>query len=126
MKRCLNRKELEDFTEYAVNDKSIEEEELKTLIHNSESWVKGYEVILLNYLLSKIIQQRLNKRYSCSKFPEIIYQKRDCMSLQIQEFDSVFIDHLMCEINTNGTLEENLIELQQRISNYRYGKKLRD
>ncbi len=121
MHHCLNRDELAKFIMSKTNQWKPEDEDKSLLlsIENSENWY--VEISVLTYFLSKILEVNVKQNRLCSNIIEMIYELPDKMWLNIQEFSVDFVDYMLNHLRSSESLEDNLIELQNDISEYRYG-----
>ena len=126
MNICLSKEEFEKIVDSKSNLNKLGDEDnlLKLLIDNAQNWLD--KLVGLNYFLSQILERKLKRNISCDKLIEIVYGLPEEMWFIIQEFDINFVDYMMrCEYRFNLSLEERLIELQNDLDEYRYGRSFR-
>ena len=124
MPYCMNREELKQFLDFKISCQLIDNNELTHWITAADSWQD--ELSCLIYLFAQIIDRKNQEEKPCQELIEFLYQLHEQMYLTIQEFDSEFIDNMLRHIrNINLSLEEELVKLQDEISQHQYGKKLR-
>jgi hypothetical protein len=124
MNHCLNRDELRKLIDFKVDDQIVEDESLKVLIENAIYWED--EIFGLNYFFSQILERKNKGGQDCLKLIEFFYALEDEMAFNIQEFDSTFIDYMLRNMRDQTlSLEDDLIRLQNNLSDYKYYGTLR-
>ncbi len=124
MHRCLNRQELTELIALKSDDISVESDTLQSWINNAENW--HFDISSLTYLLTKILERKTKEGEDCYKIINVIYDLERHMSFSIQEIDAGFVDYMLRNKRTlNISLEEDLVELQNNLTEYQYGKTLR-
>jgi len=120
----MNREELRQFLDFKIACQPIDNDELIRWITAADSWQD--ELSCLIYLFAQIIDRKNQEGKPCQELIEFLYQLSEQMYLTIQEFYLGFIDNMLKYIrDTNLSLEEELVKLQDEISQHQYGKKLR-
>lgn len=124
MHYCLNREELRQLIEFKFSSKEISTDELQIRIGNAESWQD--ELGALTYLFSLVLERKVHAGEECAGLIGLLYQLVEDMYLYIQECDSTFIDYMLRNVRRASlTLEEELVELQNGMSEYKYAQTLR-
>jgi len=127
MHHCMNREELRQFIEFKTDQRIVENNALQVLIDGAESWQD--ELCCLNYLFSQVLERRLKKGNDHQAEQECInmlYQLSEHMSLCIQELDSEFVDYMLkCVRDRSLSLEEELIQIQNKLGEHSYDSTLR-
>jgi len=123
----MNREELRQFIEFKTDQRIVENSALQVLIDGAESWQD--ELCCLNYLFSQVLERRLKKGNDHQAEQECInmlYQLSEHMSLYIQELDSEFVDYMLkCVRDRSLSLEEELIQIQNKLGEHSYDSTLR-
>ncbi len=117
MSYCLNQQELEQLIDYmlynrAGDDLAIEKIEL------SEAWVE--ELYGLTYFLARILETKAKQGINPNEIIEFFYGLPEKMWFTIQQADAEFVEYMMDRERTSGTIDEMLIDLQNRFSKYEY------
>jgi hypothetical protein len=126
MAKCLTKAESQKLIDLCANTYKIDNEDgfFWIVIENSRNW--EYELTLLTYLLSKILERKKNRGENCLSLLNLAYNLQNYMWLSIQEFDVRFIEYLVrSERDRTLSLEERLIELQDDFSEHIYGESFR-
>jgi len=126
MGKCLTKDEAQKLIDLCANTYELEEEDslLWIAIENSRNW--GYELTLLTYLLSKILERKKSRGENCMSLLNLAYNLQDNMWLSIQELDVRFIEYMVrSERKPMLSLEERLIELQDDLDEHIYGERFR-
>jgi hypothetical protein len=121
---CLNKKELKELMDLRVLEIAIEDEALAIRLEAAELWQE--ELSSLTYLLSHIVEGHKKRSDDSAEYVDAFYALEDQMLFKIQECDHPFIAYMLInKRNPSLSLEEELVELQVGMSEYRYGKTLR-
>lgn len=124
MHYCLNTEELRQLIDYKANNSEIESDELKCWINHAENWYD--KLSAFTYLFSHILEKKAKEDYDCHSLIKLLYQIENHMFFTIQEFDSKFINYMLGNLReTSLSLEDELINLQNKISEYKYRQSLR-
>jgi hypothetical protein len=119
MHYCLNKEQLRQFVDFIANDLSIDDENLRLLVENAANWQD--ELGCLTYLFAMILERKGKQGEDCERLIGLFYRLTEQMYVDIQEFDYRFIEELLRNIrNKELSLEEELIEIQNHISEYRF------
>jgi hypothetical protein len=124
MHYCLNKEQLRQFVDFIADDVNIEDGNLRLLVENAASWQD--ELGCLTYLFSMILERKGKQGEDCERLIALFYRLAEQMYVDIQEFDYRFIEYLLKNIrNRELSLEEELIEIQNHLSEFRYEHTLR-
>jgi hypothetical protein len=124
MKSCLSQQELANLLEYKMEGCIIDEESLASRIALAESWTEPIGAI--TYLLARITESQGTKGYDCNPIIDCFYNMVDSMYFKIQELDPNFISCLVQTLRDSAnTLEEELVDLQDKILNHNYAHIIR-
>lgn len=124
MYHCLSRNELKCLIESKISNETIEDDELRLWVDNACYWQD--EIAAFNYFLSKILERKLKDGHDCMKLIDIFYMLEEEMAFNVQEFSRDFIDYMLRNIrDPNLSLEEDLIRLQDSLSEHSYHGTLR-
>jgi len=128
MHYCLNKKELLlllNLKSSIIESIDKEEKHLQSIIIESEAW--NLEVSCLTYFLSQIIEAtKKNTTINPQYYIDFAYNLYEKMYFFIQEFDIDFIN-IMFTYTRDSSLElkDNLINIQNNLKDYKYGKIVR-
>lgn len=106
---------LNEFIEYIIEKKKIENPELQSIVDNAKYW--DFEIIIISYLLSKNfeIRKKRNKENSEQIIDEL-FNFQNTMYVTFQEFDYDFINFMYSNIRQNEySLEEELLNIQEKL-----------
>lgn len=124
MFHCLTKDELTELINLENNNSPIRNNELKTLVGNAESWMD--ELCALVYLFSQILESKSKKGEDCTKLIDLLYKLPDKLFLKLEEIDLAYINFMLRNVRIRSlTLEEELVEIENKLSNYEYAKTLR-
>lgn len=124
MHYCLNKEELRQLIELKANNVDIEDRSLQIWVENAENWQD--ELGALSYFFSHILERKYRFGENCQNLIEIFYHLEETMFFRLQEFDWKFIEYMLKHLRGDSiSLEEELIELQNNISEYKYEQTLR-
>jgi len=116
---CLTKKNLNDFIEYSYGNK-IFNTELERIIKQAENW--EVNIICLNYFLSQILEAKQKTHLNSVEIIDKLYEINNLIYSDMEEFSASTIDKILnCDVkNHDLSLEENLIQIIERIYNYEY------
>jgi len=118
---CLNKQQMTDFLDFIVFNKNMIDEELDIIVDGARIWQD--ELICFSYLFSMILEKKTKEGFDCHRYIDEIYKLPEELFLSIQEFDSDFIRYMMGNMrNDSLSLEEDLVQLQTRLSEYSYDR----
>lgn len=101
-----------------------DQDDLLLLIENAENWQA--ELVGLNYFLSQILEVKAKTGINCKKILGLYYQLSEQMWFSTQEIDATFVEYILAyQRNSSLSLAENLIEVQNNLSEYKYGSTFR-
>ena len=121
---CMNREELGQFIDFKASDKNVDNDELLNWIENASYWQD--ELGCLTYLFAQILEKKTKDGENCQKLIELFYQLPEQMYFSIQAFDSNYIEYMQQNVrNHRVSLEEDLVRLQNAMSEYQYEQTLR-
>jgi hypothetical protein len=121
--QCLSRLDLEEFLS-SILDGTEPNSVLRLLMDNCITY-QGY-LIGLTYFLAQLIDRRVRKNLSLEHWLENVFSIPDRMAFELQEIDVDFVDYLVRNRREKSlTLEENLIDIQNRFSAHQYGETFR-
>lgn len=119
MYHCLNKEEIDLLLS---NNWEITEDFpdiLKPLIEGSKDW--HIELVCLTYLLSKVLERKNKDGVECETLLQTAMSITNEMWLTYQFSDLNFVKYLFRHVRQNELdLESNLIEIQNRLSDYIY------
>jgi hypothetical protein len=120
----MNRDELRQFIDFKAKNKNIERYELLNWIDNAENWQD--ELSCLTYLFAQILEKTAKDGEDCQKLIELFYQLPEQMYFSIQAFEPNFVEYMLRNTrNRSRSLEDDLVGLQNTMSEYQYGQTLR-
>lgn len=121
---CMNREELRQFIDFKAHHKTVDNDELLNWIENALYWQD--ELGCLTYLFAHILEKKAKNGENCQELIEQFYQLPEQMYFSIQAFDSNYIEYLLQNTrNRSVSLEEDLVRLQNAMSEYQYEQTLR-
>ncbi len=121
---CLSKNDLESFLNNILHGAEIEDNILNILVENCRTY-EGY-LTGLTYFVAQIVDRRLKKSIHTSMFVSEVYQLQNHVAFEVQEFDNDFVDFLLRNKREKSlNLEEELIDIQNRISDHQYVKNFR-
>lgn len=124
MHHCLSKDELRQLLDLKAENLAIENDELRIRIELADNWQD--EVGAHTYLFSQILERRVKDGHDCARLIQKLYALPEVMSIFIQELDSDFVEYMLANIrDRNLSLEEELVELQNRFREHDYGRTLR-
>lgn len=119
LRYCLAKDQLEKIFDLDENQLPQDDEELWHLLVGGQEW--GIELVCLNYFVSKILKRKIRRGHDPHLLLEKLLSLPDQMWITFQEFDQNFVDFALREVRQETLdLEESLIEIQNRLSNYSY------
>jgi hypothetical protein len=108
-----------------LNKNPINNAHLSDIIANSECWID--EMQILTYLFSLVLEKKVKGNENCFNIIESLYRWENELSLMIQEIDENFVYYLIRSFRCSGlTLEEDLIQIQEGLSEHKYGREFRN
>jgi hypothetical protein len=120
---CLSKGELEQLIDLLNSSSPVDDEYLSILIDDAKNWQE--ELGMLTYFVSQIIE---NKKASCDciQLIDLIYKIEEQIFVKLQECDSEYIDYMLKNVcDSHLSLEEELVDIQNRLSEYNYERTLR-
>lgn len=124
MQRCLNREQSSQVFDIDVKNFILKNDpsEFEILLHNCKNWAT--ELTLLTYLISQVlelkIKQGVEENFLLEKLHEL-FDLREHIWLNLQEFDSSFVDYLYRYTKDESlNLEESLIQIQDWLYEHKY------
>jgi hypothetical protein len=124
MHYCLAKSELDMLMAFHIDGKQPTNEELQAHFDNSSNWIE--ELSALTYFFSQIIQKRSKNGERCEDLTRQLYSLQDQIYLHIQEIDYKFIDCMLHTLPEKTlTLEQNLVQVQNRVADHKYDETLR-
>ncbi len=124
MYKCFNKQELLDLINCKLEKRVELEPTYDQLYLNAEEWRD--EIGCLSYILSFIIEQKINNLENSKRVINFIYELKDKIFFTLQEIDSDFIDYLIRNLpDPELSLEDNLILIQQGYREYDYKTAIR-
>ena len=94
------------------------------MIENAENWQD--ELGCLTYLFAMVLEGKGKDGGDCQRLIDLLYQLAERMYIYIQEFDLDFVEFMLRNVRSAGlSLEEELIDLQNRLREFRYEYALR-
>ncbi len=126
MNNCLNSTELECLLLFCLEDKAIEDENLKLLFDNSTLWQD--KLICLTFSFARILERHRNSATLAQFMIPKLFSLPDEIYIDIQECGEDFVDYMLRREHSGETdLEISLIKVAMYLSEYCYGKEtLRD
>lgn len=128
MHYCLTKEELTkliDLKANFINGLSSEDWLLSLWVDNAENWQD--ELTGLSYFLSQILEVKLKQGVDCQNLITLIHELPDQMWVRLQQFDIEFVRYMLAQVRSSGlSLEENLIEIQNSLGEYKYGPAFRN
>ncbi len=120
---CLDRNELEKLIKAEIEKSDIEDDKLLELrIEYAKNW--SDQLIGFSYFLSKIFEKKLKQGKTIETLKEVLdqtYLLNESMWFEIQEFDERFVDFILrFERNSILSLEDDLVQLQNKLSRFEY------
>ena len=121
---CLNVNETAQILKWRDCDKTELSKELSLALEEAQCWTSRITCITL--FLARILEREKSALDEPKNKIAKIYAMNDELFFEIQETDHHFVEFLLGEIrNPDESLEEALIEIQNRLSGYDYEKSLR-
>jgi hypothetical protein len=124
MNKCLSRVELYNLISQECDGILCPDTDLACLIEDARNWQCRLSGV--SYMLSKIVERGINDDEDYTRFISSFYYMPDTMWFDIQELEEKFICFLLNQSrNTSLTIEEEIIDLQNRIGDYSIGPTIR-
>jgi hypothetical protein len=121
---CLNSQELEQLIDFRTFNSTIEDAYLSECVDQSENW--QLELDALTYLFSHVLHRKAKGGWHCPSLISLFYQLQDQMFFYIQECDFYFIEYILRNTRRKElSLEEELVDFQDRLREHRYERNLR-
>lgn len=124
MHYCLDKEELRQLIEYKIDGVAIEDELLKIIVGNAESWID--DLCCLNYLFSHLLDKMVRDGKEGHGLIKTLYEFEEIMFLKIEEMGHNYIRYMLKNLRNPGlSLEDELVMLQNKIGGYRYESTIR-
>ena len=124
MHYCLNKIELSQLINLKFKNQRLSDENIKIVIGNSENWQD--ELGCITYLFSMILERNKDAYKECIDLINLYFELPDQMFIRIESFNFEFIDFMIRNKRSDIlTLEEELIELDNRKCEYEFKKTIR-
>ena len=124
MSYCFDKKEASVFIESKILQSNSDLELIKKRIDNAQDWVE--EIVLLSYFLAIFFERKKTLSLSYAQIFQKLNNIINEMYICLQEFDVDYLDYLLKNVRDKSlNLEEELVELQNSLSDYNYAKTLR-
>ncbi len=121
MNYCLNNTELESLLLLHLEDKSIEDGTLRSLLDAADQWQD--KLLCLTFSLARILERQRGSSSLNKKMIQTLFYMPDNMFIDIQECGEDFIDYMLRnEYSGEIDLELSLITVARRLSDHCYGK----
>lgn len=124
MNYCLSKAELFALTDSIFYNKTMQDPNLEVLIEKAKTW--DISLYCLVYFFSMILENKLNNNESIRTIIEDFYGLDNLFYVIIQDFDTDFIDFLLKNKREKDIpLEDELIQLQNKLADNKYGRNFR-
>jgi hypothetical protein len=124
MHHCLTTQELRQLIDYITRHSTIDDGQLLAQIEQAMNW--QLELSALAYLFSHILCGKTTDSWDCPSFIRVFYRLEEQMYFHIQECDFEFIDYMLMNLRRQSlSLEEELVDFQNRLGEHRYEHNLR-
>lgn len=124
MHHCLTTQELRQLIDYTAKHSAIDDSQLLAQIEQAINW--QLELSALAYLFSHILCGNIADGWDCPSLIRVFYRLEEQMYLHIQECDFKFVDYMLRNLRRQSlSLEEELVDFQNRLGEHRYERNLR-
>jgi hypothetical protein len=117
MKHCFNKKQIEKSFEYLFKNNN-EDNDVIFIIENAKLW--NDQIIMLNFLVSQIIQKNIKKGSLPNNFVDELYSLKEIGDIIIDEIDADFIEYLFTHKCISNKMNDNLIYFKEKQIAYDY------
>ncbi|MDM8525466.1 hypothetical protein QUF80_19025 [Desulfococcaceae bacterium HSG8] len=118
---CLNSRELESLLLLHLEDKAIEDANLKSLIDNSLQWQD--KLLCLTFSFARILERQRGSLSSAQAMMTELFSMPEKMFIDIQECGEDFVDYMLRHEHPGETdLEMSLQTVARKLSEHCYGK----
>lgn len=126
MSYCLNSTELESLLLLYLEDRSIENVTLKSLVDNARGWQD--KLLCLTFSLARLLERQRSSTSSAKKMISELFSMPDKMFIDIQECGEDFVDYMLRHEHSGEIdLEISLLTVARKLSEHCYGQEtLRD
>ncbi|MFC2122102.1 hypothetical protein ACFLRP_00245 [Bacteroidota bacterium] len=120
----MHKEELNLLIDFKSSGKPIESKELQLWIANSHNW--QVELGCLNYLFAQILEGKSQDNTDCAPIINLVYDLVDHMYLIIHECNYLLVDYMLGFFRQPElSLEEELVQLHNDMSEYKYEQYIR-
>jgi hypothetical protein len=124
VKRCLDKSLTERLIDYLVLSNSRgKDEELESIVESCKSWQD--QVVIINYLVTQIIQKKIKKRKLPDTFANELYKLLELGDVFFEEIDLDFIEFIFTHVRYSKEINENVFKLKERHLDHDYRYKIR-
>ncbi|NQT60360.1 MAG: hypothetical protein HQ557_15375 [Bacteroidetes bacterium] len=121
MNYCLNGTELEAILLLFLENKTIEDVTLKSLIGNAVQWQDN--LICMTFSFARILERQRGADSLNEMMISKLFSLPNEMLMDIQEYDEDFVNYMLkSEYVNESNLESALITVTRRLSEHDYGK----
>lgn len=123
--KTLNKNETSEFVDIFFLKKEIKGSKITELISDAKYW--QLEINLLSYFASIVLEKKRKIHEDSDGIINSLYAiSQDDVSISFNEIDTDFIDFMLRHIRHNDeTLEETLVNISQKMSEYDYSRTIR-
>ncbi|MFZ2808687.1 MAG: hypothetical protein WAZ60_20060 [Desulfosalsimonadaceae bacterium] len=121
---CLNADEVFNILKWRELGVPIECEEMALKIDGAKCWTT--RIVCISLFFARILEKDKISAQALKKRIAVFYSMGDELWVEMQEGNFHFIEYLLKHLrNKDDSLEESLIEIQNRLSEYNYEKTVR-
>jgi hypothetical protein len=124
MHHCLTTQELRQLIDYTIRHSTLDDSQLQAQIEQAMNW--QLELSALTYLFSQILCGKTIDGWDCRSLIRVFYRLDEQMDFSIQECNFTFVDYMLRNLRRRSlSLEEELVDFQNRLGEHRYECNLR-
>ncbi len=126
MQYCLNVDELNQLIESHRGAVEITDKALLMQLENARQWQT--ELVCLSFLFARLLERKKNRNVAPDQMIRSLFSLKEEMYLYIQECGAEFVEYMLSYksfSDLGDSLEDILIDIQNRMSEHRYERTLR-